>query len=117
MLDPSASTTSTPAREQVKVSGRELRRMLRGASPATRAEIAARLARGLLVLVDPLPSHIARMCSVNPGRLTAALGRRGSRGPHSKTLAKLVRRYGADTLLAAVDRATAPTGNGTRAHV
>ena len=102
------SSTTTPTSRPTEISGRVLRRMLRGASPATRADIAARLARGWLVLVNPLPSHIARMCSVNASLVTVALGRRGSRGPHSKTLAKLVRRYGAGTLLAAVDRATAP---------
>jgi hypothetical protein len=95
-----------------------LPRMLRGATPAKRAWIAARLAHGEWVLVDPLAAQMARACGVNASHVSAALGRRGSRGPHSKTLAKLVRRYGADTLLAAVDRATAPRGNGTRAlHV
>jgi hypothetical protein len=44
---------------------------------------------------------------VHPSSVTVALGNIGKRGPHHRTLDRL-RRYGANTLMRALDRATAP---------
>jgi hypothetical protein len=61
------------------------------------------------VLDEPLQAQSAKLCDVDPQYVNVALGRKGSRGPHKKTIDRLIKRYGADALLKGLDRYTAPT--------
>jgi hypothetical protein len=92
----------------IPVTGRDLRRLLRGASPTLRACVAADFAVGWRVLVDPLPTQAARLCGVNVSRVSAVLGNVGKRGPRASTIDRVIRKYGAEPLLKGIDRATAP---------
>jgi hypothetical protein len=89
--------------------GPTLRRMLQGKGSAARAEVAARLIKHKATLTDLSPAQVARLCGATPAGVSNALGRRGSRGPHAKTINTLVKRYGPDTLMRALDSATAPS--------
>lgn len=110
MLEVTPNTTpsaATEAARPIPVTGRKLRRALHGASPGKRARVAADLASGPWSLIGLSPSQAARLCGVNPCVVTRALGRRGSRGPHRKTVERLAK-YGPNALWLALDRATAP---------
>lgn len=98
------TTTTTPT----AASGVLLCRALRGKPPSTRARLAADLVRGKVTLVNLTPSQAARLCTVNVGNVSVALGNRGKRGPRDRTIDKVVRRYGADALMRGLDRATSP---------
>ncbi len=91
------------------LSGDALRRHLHGKSEGGRAQLAAYLVRNKVSFTDLSPAQVARLCAVNTGNLSRALGRAGSRGPQSRTLDRLIRKYGPDVLMQAVDRATTPT--------
>jgi hypothetical protein len=91
------------------IPGRVLQRWLRGQPPHSRAEIAAALVRGEYRLVDPLQVQAARLCDVDPQYVNTALGRNGSRGPHKRTIDRVIKKYGVDALMRGLDRATAPT--------
>jgi hypothetical protein len=91
------------------LSGRALRRLLHGKTSAARARICANLVRYNIEVTDLSASQLARLCAVNPGQVSVALGHAGLRGPRDSTLDRLIRKYGPDTLLRAVDRATTPT--------
>jgi hypothetical protein len=82
--------------------------MLHGKTPVERARIVAQLIKYSVEFVDLSPAQIARLANVNPGAVCVALGHAGKRGPHDRTLDRLIRRYGANTLMRALDRATAP---------
>ncbi len=97
------TTTTTTA-----ASGVLLRRALRGKPPSARARLAADFVRGKLALVSPTVSQAARLCAVNVGTVSVALGNKGKHGPREKTVDRLVRRYGADALMRGLDRATSP---------
>jgi hypothetical protein len=90
------------------LNGNALRRMLRGKAPGERARIAAQLLQYHVEFVDLSAAQIARLVNVNPGAVSVALGHAGVRGPHTRTIDRLIRRYGADALLRGLDRATAP---------
>jgi hypothetical protein len=91
------------------ISGPALRRRLHGKSPQERARLAAQLVRLKVVFADLSPAQVARLTRANPGAVSGALGNAGKRGPRDSTLEHLIKRYGADTLMRAVDRITAPT--------
>jgi hypothetical protein len=91
------------------LTGRALRRMLRGKSSQERARVVAQLIRHNVSFVDLSPAQVARLCEANPGAVSIALGNAGKRGPRTSTLDALVRKHGADVLLRAVNRATAPS--------
>lgn len=96
----------------VAVTGRDLRKALHGASPATRARVAAEFVAaefvaGLWTVTDLSAAQAARLCGVGPARVTVARGRRGARGPQRRTVAKLAK-FGATALWQALDVATAP---------
>ena len=99
------TTITTPT----AASGVLLRRALRGKTPSARARLAADLVRGKVALVSPTATQAARLCSVNVGNVSVALGNRGNRGPRDRTIDKVVRRYGADALMRGLDRAARPT--------
>jgi hypothetical protein len=90
------------------ISGPALRRLLRGRSPKERARIAAMLVKHGVAIIELSPVQAARLVGVEPAYLTGPLGHRGSRGPRDKTINHLLKHYGAETLMRAVDRATAP---------
>jgi hypothetical protein len=90
------------------LTGLGLRRMLRGKSPRARAEIVARLIRYNVSFTDLSPAQLARLCEANPGAVSVARGNAGTRGPRTGTLDRLLRKYGPDVLMRALDRVTAP---------
>ena len=75
---------------------------------AWRARLAADLVRGDVVVVGPTQTQAARLCAVNVGGVSTALGHRGKRGPRDRTIDRLVRRFGVEPLMRGLDRATAP---------
>jgi hypothetical protein len=108
------SITPAPAREPTKVTGRVLGRILRGATPLSRAHMAAEFSTGRWVLVAPLPTQAARLCDVNVACVSVTLGNKGKRGPRKATIDRVVKRFGVAALMAGLDRATAPNNsNGT----
>jgi hypothetical protein len=90
------------------LTGAELRATLRGKSATYRANLAAELVRGTVVLFDPTPAQAARIVSCNPGGLSVAMGNKGKRGPRDSTVDRAIRRLGPDALMRGLDRATAP---------
>jgi hypothetical protein len=90
------------------LNGRILARWLRGQPPHSRAEIAATLVRGEYRVADLLQVQAARLCDVDPQYVNTALGRNGSRGPHKRTIDRVIKKYGVDALMRGLDRATAP---------
>jgi hypothetical protein len=90
------------------LTGRALHRALRGKSPKERACLAALLIERKVALEDLSPAQVARLCGANPGAVSVELGNAGKRGPRDSTLNHLIKRYGANTLMRAVDRATTP---------
>ena len=96
-------------RVQYPINAADLRRLLRGKSAKGRAVIAAKLARGDFTFVGPpSPALAARMCEANPRSVSVLLDHRGARGPRKSTINKLAKKYGASTLLQALDVATTP---------
>jgi hypothetical protein len=91
------------------LTGRALRRALRGKSPKERACLVALLIERKVAFEDLSPAQLARLCEANPGTVSVMLGHAGKRGPRDSTLNHLIKRYGANTLMRAVDRITAPT--------
>jgi hypothetical protein len=83
--------------------------LLHGKSPQERARIVARLIKYNVSFVDLSPAQLARLAAANPGAVSIELGNAGKRGPRDSTLNHLIKRYGPDVLMRAVDRATAPT--------
>jgi hypothetical protein len=110
------STTPPPAAPStrpIEVTWAELRRMLRGKSNKQKGAIAALFTDGTYVLVGrPSPAASARFCRVHPTYVVIARGRSGSQGPRVRTIDKVVRKFGVAPLMAGLDRATAPNGNG-----
>jgi hypothetical protein len=82
--------------------------MLHGKPPVERARIVAQLIQHNVEFVDLSPTQIARLADVNPAAVSVALGNAGKHGPRTKTLDRLVKKYGPDVLMRALDRATAP---------
>jgi hypothetical protein len=104
------SSKSRPNGQVVHIlTGVALRRLLHGKSPQERARIAARLVKYKVALEDLSLAQIARLTEANPGSVSIELGNAGKRGARESTLDRLIRKYGADTLRRAVNRATAPT--------
>jgi hypothetical protein len=91
------------------LSGSVLRRLLHGKPTKERARVIAQLVKLNVAVVGLSPAQGARLGRVHPSSVTIALGNAGKRGPHYRTLDRLIRRYGANTLMRALDRATAPT--------
>jgi len=110
-----ATTTAIPAREPVFLTtgttgttGRGLSRVLRRRPPAWRARLAAEMVRGGVVIGELTQTQAARLCGVNVGRVSVALGHTGKHGPRERTIDRVVRKYGVGPLMAGCDRATAP---------
>jgi hypothetical protein len=99
------SLASVKPVEPVYVTGDALRAALRGKSAPDRARIAARLASGSHILIEPLASQVAKLCNVD-GR---TLGKGGRRGVRPGTIDKVIRKYGLDAILRGCDRAITPT--------
>ena len=100
----------TPNGQVVNVlNGDALRRYLHGKSEGGRAQLAAHLIRNRVSFSDLSAAQVARLVKANSGNVSRALGRAGTRGAQSRTIDRLAKKYGADTLLKALDRATAPT--------
>ena len=55
-----------PQTTHVNASGKNLRRLLRGKPPRTRAQAAAKLVLGGWQFTHPLPAQAARLCQVHP---------------------------------------------------
>jgi hypothetical protein len=91
------------------LTGRALRRTLRGKSPKERACLVALLIERKVAFEDLSPAHLARLCGANPGAVSVMLGHAGKRGPRNSTIDRLIKRYGPDTLMRAVERITVPT--------
>jgi hypothetical protein len=109
-LENNVSNTPTRPNGQALnfLSGNALRRYLHGKTAGERARIAARLIDNKVAFADLSPAQVARLVEAHPGSVSVALGHAGTRGPHQRTLDRIVKRYGADTLLRALDRCTAP---------
>jgi hypothetical protein len=90
------------------ITGPVLRRLLHGKSPQERARVVAQLIRLNVAFEDLSPAQIARLAEANQGAVSVALGHAGTRGPRRRTLERLVKRYGPDVLMRALDQATAP---------
>jgi hypothetical protein len=90
------------------LSGSVLRRLLHGKPPQERARVAAAIVNHGVAVTELSPAQVARLVDVGPAYLTDALGHRGSRGPHNKTINHLLKHYGPDVLMRALDRVTAP---------
>jgi hypothetical protein len=90
------------------LTGKALRRALRGKSPKQRACLVALLIERKVAFEDLSPAQLARLCEANPGTVSVMLGNTGRRGPRASTLDHLIRKYGPATLLRAVSRSTAP---------
>ena len=71
--------------------------------------LAANLIAHKVSFSDLSQAQVARLVQVNSGNVSRALGRAGRRGAQQRTLDHLIRRYGTDTLMRALDRATAPS--------
>jgi hypothetical protein len=118
---PSITSTSAAPPTGQPITGRQLSRLLHGASNAFRAMVATKLVRGSWVLVDPSPVQAARLCDGHVAYVTAKLGCAVRHGPRAKTIDRIdriVKRHGAEAVRARCDRATAPNGdraNGNRA--
>jgi hypothetical protein len=109
MLLRAPHSTSGPNGQVVTyLAGPVLCRMLRGKSPQARARLVARLLKLGVTFQNLSAAQLARLCEANPGAVSAALGNVGSRGPRDRTIDHLVKKYGADAIMRAVDRATAP---------
>jgi hypothetical protein len=91
------------------LSGSGLRRILHGKSAKKRAATAARLIKHGVSIEGLNQAQAARLCQVNESAVCAALGHTGSRGAHQRTIDRLVKKYGPDTLMKALDRATTPS--------
>jgi hypothetical protein len=91
------------------LTGRALRRALRDKSPKERACLVALLIERKVAFEDLSPAQLARLCKANPGTVSIELGHAGRRGPRDSTLDRLIKKYGPDVLMRAVDRITAPT--------
>jgi hypothetical protein len=85
------------------LTGRVLRRMLRGKSPHERADIVVQLLRHNVSLADLSPAQLSRLCEVNQGAVSVALGHAGTR-----VLDRFIKKYGPNVLMRALDRVTAP---------
>ena len=90
------------------LTGPALRRALHGKSATERAAIAAKLFQYSVNLAGLSCAQLARLCGAHESGVCIALGRRGVRGPHNRTVVRLVKKYGAPTLLQALDYATTP---------
>jgi hypothetical protein len=111
----SSNTTppAVPPARPIEVTSAELSRMLRGKPPKQRGVIASHFTNGTYVLVGPYsPAQSAALCRVHGTYVVIALGRSGRRGPHVRTIDRVVRKFGVAPLMAGLDRATAPAGNG-----
>jgi hypothetical protein len=104
----SNNPTPTNGQDLNYVTGRTLRRILTAKSSAARGRIAARLIKNNVALVDLSPAQVARLVEAYSSDVSVALGRSGTRGPRQRTVDRIVRRYGADALLRALDAYTAP---------
>jgi hypothetical protein len=93
---------------QAFLSGSVLRRLLHGKPPQERARVAAAIINHGVAVTELSPAQVARLVDVGPAYLTDALGHRGSRGPRNKTINHLLKHYGPNVLMRALDRATAP---------
>jgi hypothetical protein len=82
--------------------------LLHGKPPQERARVAAAIVNHGVAVTELSPAQVARLVDVGPAYLTDALGHRGSRGPHNKTINHLLKHYGPDVLMRALDRVTAP---------
>jgi hypothetical protein len=78
--------------------------MLWGKSPRERADIVAQLFRHNVSLENLSSAQLSRLCAANQGNVTVALGHAGTR-----TVDRIVKKYGFDVLMRALDRATAPS--------
>jgi hypothetical protein len=58
-----------------QISGWELRGLLTRKSAAQRAEIAARLAAGKVLLIEPLPGQAAVLCRTHPWQVALQIRR------------------------------------------
>jgi hypothetical protein len=112
----STSTTSTSvAPTGQPITARELRQLLHGRSNRFRATVAANLVTGNLRPERPSPVQAARLCDVNVGYVTVALGITRKRSPSDETIDRVVEKFGIEALMRGCDRATAPNGNGAAA--
>jgi hypothetical protein len=89
------------------VTGRALSRMLRGKAPRERAAVIAQLIEHDVAVVGLLATQGARLAGISSTEICVALGHNGSRGPHRKTIERLVETYGLPTLMKALDQAAA----------
>jgi hypothetical protein len=103
------NSRSGPNGQAVNVlNGPALRRMLHGKTSTERAQIAAQLIEHRVGFVDLSPAQVARLVDTNPGCVSIVLGHAGTRGPRNKTIERLVKKYGPDVLMRALDQATTP---------
>jgi hypothetical protein len=102
------NTANGPNGQAINVlDGTALRRRLHSRGPKARARLAAWLINNNVAFVDLSQAQVARLVRANPGAVSAALGHSGVRGPRQSTIDRIIDRYGADTLLRALDRTTA----------
>ena len=108
MVTLNSLTTMTPLPGEcpIYVTGKALRKMLHGSTAAVRVEIATRFAREQWILVEPLQGQAAALCRADTAKVGAALGHAGSR-----TIDKIVKRFGTEPLTRGLHRA-ATNGNG-----
>jgi hypothetical protein len=99
---------TTHVNAPVNASGRNLRRLLHGKPPATRARAAAKLVTGEWQFTRPLPAQAARLCSVHPARVGKALGR-PSRPRSDREIDRVIAEIGYEAVMASLDRATRPS--------
>ena len=104
-----APTTTRPNGSATTfLAGADLRHALWGKSAKERAQIAAHLVDKSVTLGGLTAAQASRLCGVSQCDVTAARGRAGSHGARDKTVERLAKKYGAETLTRALDRATAP---------
>jgi hypothetical protein len=90
------------------ITGTVLRRRLRGLTAAQKARLAAFMLEGDATFTGLSQTQMARLVGVPSNMVGIARGHAGIRGVRQSTVDGLVRKYGADRLMSALDRYTAP---------
>jgi hypothetical protein len=94
----------------IEITGAELSRELKGASPEVRAEVSANISAGRLI-VTPLSVRWAnRMCGANERHAKAARTNKQKSSRDDK-LDQLLAELGIDSVFASIDRLTAPVSD------
>lgn len=91
----------------IHTTGRSLKKLLHGKSAQVRAQTGAKLVRGEFAYDSPTVAQAARIVGTSAQRIHAELGH-APKPPTDAQIDRLIARLGADRIMKALDRFTAP---------